>query len=158
VWIFGLEVEGDSHLVIKGLQKLLNGVMEDKISKNWWLSHGLSVLGGMVTSLASIVPKQTRRKENEVVLLHGQPRHHNEGKVSNLAQGTHCQAGWKSRSNRAAMLDLTAWREAVELARRDTWIQGRHHDASKEDKWPETVTIGTVEGQIPLHEGGPNPI
>jgi ribonuclease HI len=61
-----LSVEGDSQLIIRGLQKILNGVKDDKVSHNWRLSHGLSELGGMVTSLAAIIPEQIRRKENLV--------------------------------------------------------------------------------------------
>jgi hypothetical protein len=58
-----LSVEGDSQLIIRGLQKILNGVKDDKVSHNWRLSHGLSKLGGMVTSLATIIPEQSKERK-----------------------------------------------------------------------------------------------
>jgi hypothetical protein len=53
-----LSVEGDSQIIIRALQNLLNGVKVNKVSHNWRLSHGLSELGCMVTSLVAIIPKQ----------------------------------------------------------------------------------------------------
>jgi hypothetical protein len=61
-----LEVEGDSLLVIKGLQQLMNGVKAERLSQNWCLSYGFSVLGSMVTSLVATVTEPIRRKANVV--------------------------------------------------------------------------------------------
>jgi ribonuclease HI len=52
-----LEVEGDSQLIIRALQKILNGVMADKVSQHWRMSHGLIELGRLVNSLATIIPE-----------------------------------------------------------------------------------------------------
>jgi hypothetical protein len=61
-----LEVKGDSLLVIKGLQQLMNGAKAERISQNWCLRYGFSVLGSLVTNLTTIISEPIKRKSNMV--------------------------------------------------------------------------------------------
>jgi ribonuclease HI len=62
-----LEVEGGSQLIIRALQKVLNGVMIDKVSQHWRMIHGITELGRWVHSLATIILEMMHRKDNSTV-------------------------------------------------------------------------------------------
>jgi hypothetical protein len=147
-----LEVEGDSHLVIIGLQQLLNGVKAENISHNWHMNYGISALGAMVTSLASIVLEQTRRKGNVVVdfmanlgvMMHEKsqtwhPREPLPGKMEEQVQ-------------RSCHTDMTTWREVFKHTGRNTLDQGLQHEASKDDRCPKTVMEGIEDERTTLPE------
>jgi ribonuclease HI len=146
-----LEVEGDSLLIIRGIQNLMNGGKTKNMIQNWHLNHGFSTLGTLVASISVIVAEPIRREANSVVDCMANVGVTLSEQLWVWLLGDPLPSGLDGQIQHGCLDDLTKWKVAKKHVDRDTCEHGPPHDVLTWDIWHRSALTSVEEIRRGLH-------